>query len=117
MYQYKDLEKFGYTRIYLTKSQHNKIFKCRQIKFGDRYEYYLNDEIFVMRKFYSVAQVIVCTLLFPVSVLLNGFASLKDNAHEHYRLFHQKETGLFSEDFCNSGSDTYKEIVENIRYK
>lgn len=39
-YKYSNPIERGYTMFRLTKRQHNNLFKYRQIKWSDRYDYY-----------------------------------------------------------------------------
>jgi hypothetical protein len=113
-YKYIDPVSQGYERVYLTKKKHNELFEYRKLRFPYRYEYYLSDETFIMRKYMNRFGIFLNIILFPIVILLNGFKSIDEMRKEYHQLFHQKETGSFSEDCVYKGSKRFNDILKNI---
>jgi hypothetical protein len=111
-YVYKDPLENGYKQFKLTKKQHNKLFKHRQMKWYDKYEYYYNDKEVVLHKFISWKGVIFETIMFPINLLINGLGNFKEIVDTYKKLYNQKEHGYFSSDNAYRGSDTYNKVME-----
>lgn len=116
-YIYKDPLKNGYKQFKLTKKQHNKLFKYRQIKWYDRYKYYYNENEVILHKFVNWKGVIFETILFPVNLLLNGIYNFKELINSYKRLYNQKKTGYFSGDNVYKGTDLYNKILKEVNIK
>lgn len=116
-YIYKNPLDNGYKKFKLSKKTHNKLFKYRQIKWIDKYEYYYNDKQIIFHKFYNPLVIIFNTLLFPVSVLLYGIMNFKECWLDLKKTYNQKKYGSFSSDSIPNGSDIYKKIIDIINEK
>jgi hypothetical protein len=114
-YVYEDPIKLGYIQFKLTKKQHNSLFKYRQIKWTDKYEYYYNEHEIIIHKFYNWKAVLLQTIFFPVEILMNGIVNAKEIYKEILELYNQKESGSFSGDDVSSGTDKYNEIMDIIK--
>jgi hypothetical protein len=114
-YVYKNPVDNGYKKFKLSKKQHNQLFKHRQIRWIDRYEYYYNDKHVLLHKFYSPLVVILNTLLFPVTVLLNGIVHFKECWKDLKSTYHQKKSGSFVSDNIWCSSETYDKIMDIIK--
>jgi len=104
----------GYKQFYLTKKQHNKLFKHRKIKWHDKYEYYYNDNCILLHKFYNLKAIVLSTILLPIIVLIEGLANIKETMYDYKRLFNQKKIGSFSGDNIWSNTDMYNEVMKVI---
>ena len=114
-YVYRNPLDNGYKKFKLSKKQHNQIFKYRQIKWIDKYEYYYNDRQIILHKFYNPLSVAINTLLFPISILANGYLHFKDCWKDLKSLYHQKQCGSFISDSISNGTDTYNKIMDIIK--
>jgi hypothetical protein len=114
-YKYQNPLENGYKQFYLTKKQHNSLFKYRQIRWFDKYEYYYNDNCLILNRFYNRRSILVSTVLFPVTVLLNGLMNYKECWEDLKKMYNQKEYGSFSGDHISNGTDTYNKIMEMIK--
>jgi hypothetical protein len=108
-YKYENLLKSGYKRGYLTKQQHNDIFKYRQIKWNFRYEYYYNEQELILHRFYSPVAVILETITFPLS----GLQNFREHLIELRDLWQQKKRGSFTDVRCPSFEQGYKLFLKN----
>lgn len=113
-YVYKNPIEQGYIKFKLTKKQHNQLFKYRQIKWCDKYEYYYNEHYVILHKFYNKKSIILATILFPIWVLLNGLVNIKETWIELIKLYNQKKYGSFGGDDVSNGSETYDKIMKII---
>jgi hypothetical protein len=113
-YTYKDPLKIGYKQFKLTKKQHNKLFKYRQIKWQDKYEYYYNDKEVILHKFYNWKVIVLQIVFLPIIILLNGLINIKETWKDTIKLFKQKETGYFIGDSAYSGTYLYNKIIDII---
>lgn len=104
----------GFKQFKLTKKQHNSLFKYRQIRWFDKYEYYYNDSMIELHRFYNWKVVIVSTLFFPVTLFINGIGNIKEIIKELKSMYKQKEIGSFSGDSIWKDSDTYTKVIEII---
>ncbi len=116
-YKYEDPLTQGYKQFKLTKKQHNKLFKYRQIKWRDRYEYYYNDKYILLYRFTNWKAIILITLLFPVILLLEGLLDYKETIKDYKGMYNQKKYGAFSSDSVPSGTDTYVELIKSTYKK
>ncbi len=111
MYKYEDPLDRGFRKFRITKKQHNKLFKYRQIKWRDRYEYYYDDNFILLYNFTNWKAIVLFTLLFPVVLLLEGLWGVT----EHYeQLYNQKKYRTFSADSIPSGTELYDEIKRGM---
>ena len=112
-YKYVSPVDLGYKELRLTKEQHNELFPYRKIAWSYRYEYYYNDDYIIMHRFINWKGVLFATLTFPVVVLLNGIANVKELWKELTDLYNQKETGSFDSDSVRG--DRYEKIMKLIK--
>jgi len=113
-YIYKNPLEQGYKQFKLTRKQHNELFKYRQLKWTDKYEYYYNDKNILIFKFASILLTILTTILFPISLLFYGLKDTKEIIQDHKKIYNQKKYGLFVSDSICSNSDIYKKIIDII---
>lgn len=104
----------GYKQFKLTKKQHNTLFKYRQIKWYDKYEYYYNDNEIILHRFTNIYAIILGTILFPIAILLEGIVNIKDTCRDYKRMCNQKKYGSFSGDNIWRDSELYKQITNII---
>lgn len=114
-YKYKSPVESGYTKFKLTKKQHNGIFKNRQIRWFDKYEYYYNDKAVILHKFSNWKVVLLSTVLFPILVLLGGILNIRDIWKELVGLYNQKEVGSFISEMTWRESKHYQQMIEIIK--
>lgn len=113
-YTYENPLDKGYKQFKLTKQQHNKIFKYRQLKWFDKYEYYYNNHTIIIHRFCNLKGIIINTLLFPVYILTHGLLNFKELLREFKELYNQKKYGSFTSDCVYKRSKTYDEIMKII---
>ena len=114
-YVYRNPLDNGYKQFKLTKQQHNKLFKYRQIKWCDKYEYYYKDNRILIHKFGNWKLIILQTVLFPFNVLYAGFSNFKELIDEYKSMYNQKKYGSFVADSVGKSSKIYDEIMEIIQ--
>jgi len=99
-YEYKNPIDQGYKQFHLTKSQHNKLFEHRQIKWHDKYEYYYNDKEIIMHNYN------------------NWKSNIKETISDYKELFNQKKYGSFVSDSVYKDKNKeclYEEIMKVIK--
>lgn len=116
-YHYSNPVDRGFTKFKLTKRQHNKLLKYRQMNWHDKYEYYYNDKEIIFHRLDNWKVIILTTLLFPVIVLLHGLVNFKEAWRDLKRLYKQKQSGSFVGDSVSNSSEKYDEIMEIIKRK
>ena len=114
-YQYINPVSQGYKEIKISKEDHNRLFPYRKIKLMDKYRYYLSNNNFIMHRFMSLPAVIFNTILFPISLLMNGIKNYKEVFYELYKMYHQRKCGAFVSDCVSSGSDIFQKILDLIK--
>lgn len=114
-YVYSNPEENGFTKFKLSKKQHNSLFKYRQIKWSDKYEYYYNENMIVIHNFVNWKGIFATTLLFPILVLLEGVVNFKKMLKELRELYNQKKYGQYSCDHVRRNSELYNNILEIIK--
>lgn len=97
-YEYKCPTEKGYTKINIAKKQHNEYFLRRQIKWHDKYEYYINDHCILLCRFNNWKLIVVMTLFLPFLILIEGLGNIKETWEDYTGLFKQREKGKFSSD-------------------
>lgn len=108
-YQYKNPLNQGYRKIFFTKKQHNELFSKRQIRWFDKYDYYINENHFIMECSYNTLFIILATLALPFVCLLS-LINTKEILKDYTRLYKQKEKGNFSADDVYSSSELFSKI-------
>lgn len=96
VYEYKDPTTKGYTRVTLSKEEHDKWFLPNYPrKWQYRFEYYMSDKAVMFERFSSWPAVILMFLLLPISILAFGFVNIKETWKDHASLLNPKKTGSF----------------------
>ena len=116
-YIYKNPLDEGYKQFYLTKKQNNKIFKNRQIKLCNKYEYYYNDNCILVHKFCNWKGIIANTILLPIVILVEGIGDFKEIMIEYKELYNQKKCGSFIQDNIYKDSNLFNEVIKVIKEK
>lgn len=116
-YIYENPLKIGYKQFKLTKKQHNSLFKYRQIKWFDKYEYYYNNNEIILHQFYNRKAIVLRVILFPINTLLNGLINIKEVWQDTKELFKQKETGSFIGNSISSGTNLYNKVLKEANIK
>lgn len=118
-YVFKYTEANGYRKVFISKSDHNRIFKYRQIKWHHKYEYFLNDnnDHFVMIRLTSFLGKILDTSIYPITVLIHGITRIKEVNREIYEIWNEKKTGTFSCDDANKNYKNWNELISAIKNK
>lgn len=114
-YQYTNPLDNGYKQFKLTKKQHNQLFKNRQIKWYDKYEYYYNNKLILLHKFYNWQAVLLNTIMFPLTVLVEGLGDIKEIIKDIKSLFNQKKYGSFISNGIWSNTDLYDDVMKIIK--
>lgn len=113
-YKYHDPVDKGYVKFKLSKKQHNEIFKYRQIKWNERYDYYYNDEKIIMHKLTNRKAVVMCTLFFPIAIIFEGLINIKEAWMDLKKLYNQKEYGSFVSEHVWKKEQKYKQIMDIV---
>ena len=115
MYVYDDPIDNGYKRIYVSRKIHNGIFnekitfkRCLFIK----YVYYFSNNSLLIHKFTSKFGIFVVLLLFPLSVLIEGFGNIKEILIDYKRLLNEKKFGAFTTRTFSNSSEIYLKIKD-----
>ena len=117
-YEYKNPIDQGYKQFHLTKSQHNKLFEHRQIKWHDKYEYYYNDKEIIMHNYNNWKSITLYTLAFPILLIYHGLSNIKETISDYKELFNQKKYGSFVSDSVYKDKNKeclYEEIMKVIK--
>ncbi|GLT20434.1 hypothetical protein GCM10007938_42190 [Vibrio zhanjiangensis] len=116
-YQFKYTEENGYQQVKVSKKDHNATFKYRQIKWSQRYEYYLNEERghFVMIRLTSLPAKLVSILCYPVIVLLHGLVNYKEINQEISDQWYEKVRGRFVADDCYRNQKGWDELMGIVK--
>jgi len=101
LYKYKNKIDMGYKQIFLSRKNHNELFSKRRIKFFQKYEYYIQDNSFIMERYINIFGKVIMTFLFPVTVFLS-LKDIKKITREYAGLLKQKKYGSFVSDSVNS---------------
>ena len=117
-YKYEDPTTKGMTRVFLTQKQHNELFPHRPRSWKLRYDYFLDENRFEMHRMVSVVGQIIVTVLFPLSLLMEGFGNFKEIVQDHKKAIWQRTYGNFNKDvvFNNDRQqDLFAEICKQVR--
>lgn len=116
-YEFKYTEDNGFQKVHISKKDHNDMFEYRQIKWCDKYEYYLNEDTgqFVMIKLTSFPAKILATVAYPLLILLHGIVNYKEVNTEIYRMWNQKKTGSFSGDDSHKSQQGWNELMSIVK--
>jgi hypothetical protein len=113
-YIYKNPLENGYKQFKLTRKQHNKLFKHIKFKWTDKYSYFYNDNNILIYEFTNIPTKILMIIIFPIILLLDGIANIKEIIEEYKSMCNQKKYGSFCSNSIPSNTDTYKEIINII---
>lgn len=115
-YKFKYTKDSGYQQVQMSKKDHNTIFKNRQIRWHQKYEYFLNEERghFVMICLTSLTCKLVSILGYPVMVLLHGLANYKEINQYIIDQWHEKEKGKFISDNAYRNQDGWNELMRVV---
>ncbi|HCE3428274.1 TPA: hypothetical protein NG603_004451 [Vibrio parahaemolyticus] len=118
-YTFRYTEENGYKKVHMSKKDHNALFVYRQIKWNCKYEYLLNEQTghFVMLRLASLPAKVLLIVCYPLIVLLNGLANIKEVNKEVRDLFLPKENGSFTADDCYRTSKDWGAIMSAIKAK
>lgn len=114
-YVYVNPVEIGYKKFKLTRKNHNLLFKHRQMKWYNKYEYYYNENNIIIHKFATIPYIILCTLLLPVAIFISGYS---DVMYDLKRLYNQKKSGSFTSDNVWKYPDNpefYNKIIDKIK--
>jgi hypothetical protein len=115
IYKYDDPLETGHKRFYLTKKQHNELFKFRKIRWADKYEYYYNEHHIILHKFTNMRAKILATLAFPFMIIIHGVVNFNELIKDYKRLYNEKKYGSFVSDHISKGSNKYEEVMKFIK--
>lgn len=101
----------------MSKKAHNSMFEYRQIRWCDKYEYYLNEERghFVMIRLTNLFARVLLTTYYPVIVLLEGIVNYKQVNKEIGDMWYQRERGRFSGDDSYRSQDGWDELMSIVK--
>lgn len=116
-YEFQYTKENGYQQVQVSKKDHNAMFEYRQIKWYQKYEYFLNEERghFVMICLTSLPAKLVNILGYPVMVLLHGLANYKEINQEISDQWHEKERGHFSGDDSYRRQEGWDELMSVVK--
>ena len=116
MYKYRDLTKEGFKQVFISKKCHNDLFPNRQIKWHNRYEYYLSEKMIHMERYTTLFAKLLMMLILPISYIWYGMANYKQLNKEVYNIWHEKERGSFSNDviYCYEKNQRIFAAFKNI---
>ena len=116
-YEFQYTKENGYQQVKVFKKDHNAMYQYRQIKWFDKYEYYLNEERghFVMIRFMALPAVLLNTLAYPLLVLMNGLVNYKDINRSMRQIWNPKKLGSFSCDDAYSRQEGWDELMSIVK--
>ena len=106
-FKYKSPTEDGYKKIKLTKKQHNKLFKYRQMIWYDKYDYYLKGDNIIIERTNNILFKIVLTLAAPFLIIVEGF---KVVIPEYIREIKGKKIGAHTVDNGKLDGDVVEKI-------
>lgn len=116
-YRYKCPTKRGYTKIKISKHQHNKIFK-RKLTWRQSYDYYWGPNSIIMHRRTSFLAKLSFIMLLPVALIWYGFSGFAEIMSEIHFVFDEKSSGKFLEDiiwnYQNSPNKYYEKLTNRI---
>lgn len=116
-YKYECPSTRGYKKVRLTRVEHKRLFHNRPLRWHNRYEYYIRDSDFLIRRFTGIFAVFLIVLMSPVIVLFYGLANIKETFDELKRIVMQKKYGAFSSDVIFKTSPSFPAILKAIGRK
>ena len=95
-YKYESPEKRGYTRIYLTKTEHNYLFPYLQKTLFLKNEYYYKDRHFIAHHLRPLWWILLATI--PVLIVGTLQVGLPEVWEDLSRAYRQRHYGSFKKD-------------------
>lgn len=95
-YDYRSPEEKGRKRVYITRTQHNQLFKHEKRNWHFTYEYYLGEDEVELHRFNTLFTKFLMILTFPISIFWAGISNFKELVWETKREMRQKRYGSFS---------------------
>ena len=114
-YQYKSPIDRGLTRTKLSTKDHNYLFPGRKKNWRIRFEYYINEDEFVIEEYCSTIAKIIQVICFPLMVIGVGVFNFKELIDEYKRLFFQKRYGAFVSNTIYRRKRSFDEILQRIQ--
>ena len=103
VYVYEHPEDNGYTKIKVSKTKHNLVFKYDQRTLWKSlfrmHEYYDNDNQVIVQHLPTVFVKVLSVILFPVSLIINGVGNYNEVLRDIKRTIWTKKYGSFSSDY------------------
>lgn len=116
-YTYVDPVERGFTKFKLSRKQHHSLIKNRKLTKWEKCDYYYNDSIILVHKYFSMKTIIIITIMFPILVLIQGLGKIKESWDDYLELFNQKEKGKHSSFTIHKNHKAYDLILNEIKYK
>jgi len=98
VYKYNNPIEQGYIKIKLSKEEHKNIFG-RSRGHGTKYEYYENENFFMLHRFIRTWVKVANILMYPVLLLIHGVGNIKELNSDIGNLFNEKQGGHFYSDW------------------
>lgn len=117
-YKYECPTKRGYRQVAISRKLHSKLFPKRQMAWNGRCEYFINEDKghLIIHNLTNRFAFSLGIAAFPVIVLLNGLANIKEIISEYSDVIHEKERGKFSSDDATQKHwDGWSEFVVNMK--
>lgn len=96
-YQYDPLVDKGYVKFSLPKDKHKEIFPQHDLHISTKYEYFINDDCVVLRRFHKKIFTHIQILLFIPLIFYYGFENFGELVSDTKKILNQKKYGSFSE--------------------
>lgn len=116
VYKYQPPEDNGYTKVNITKSVHNSVFKYGQRTLFKalfvKYEYYYNHWSIKVLILPTLLTKVLTTMLVPINLIFCGLSNYKDVFRDVYRTWNPKKTGGFIEEDIQG--EKYKEVMGKL---
>jgi hypothetical protein len=109
---YYERQTEGMMQFKLTTEEHNKLFPCRQKKWYQKHEYFINENRLYLLTFITIPAKIINTLILPIAIITVGYMEAKADC---IRMWKAKELGGYLGDSAEKGSETYNEALKLIR--
>jgi hypothetical protein len=112
-WEYKSPLNKGYKKFKLTKKQHNRIFKYRQKRWHNKFEYYYQDNGWILvHEFDNFISIVFETFLsLTIGIFMLGIPQVCKNLK---RSWNQKKYGRFSSEHIRKSDSAYSKIMSII---
>lgn len=100
-YVYKCPTESGYAKFKITRKRHNEIMSNRKQNIFTKIDAYYKENKILFHYTTSLLGKTVITIMLPYSLVVHGLSSLSEMATEYKKLFSERKSGSYTNDFVN----------------